>query len=310
VPSETPPMKSSTLPKVRNGHLSAEVGDALVLLTASGERAHQLNHTAAMVYRLCETGSLRSEAVESLGAELDCSLQDAEDLLDLTLTELAEKKLLVIDWNTRDVLRPTSTSRRDFLKAAALLPIVATVVRPAAAAVSSTACSCLINNGGSSSLVLECPTGVGDPGTQVVIGTRTDLIGCPSIQGASCADCGNAAGELIVAALVNLNPGGGQCSTACYCAIHSHAVPTGTTVQLDCEDTTAWNGGCAYAVMNCGALYDCCDCGGVNLRSLGLSPCPNANLASCHNTPAGLPLPSGVTNGNCLAGGTASATCP
>jgi hypothetical protein len=113
-----------------------QVGDELCIYDWRRKRVHALNPTAAQVWRLCDGQTSPAQ----IGAALESAfgLPDAEEVAWLTLAQLERAHLLaegVVAPSARRVL-----PRRQFLKlgvAAALLPVIHSIVAPAAVAAQS-----------------------------------------------------------------------------------------------------------------------------------------------------------------------------
>jgi len=111
-----------------------ELENELVCYKPDTSEGYFLNPTAALVLKNCDPAIEKAHVVELLGGE-----ESAQDLLELTLTELRDEGLLVVD----EALGSTLT-RADFLRkwtVAAALPVVAAIMMPTPAEASS-ACSC------------------------------------------------------------------------------------------------------------------------------------------------------------------------
>jgi hypothetical protein len=113
-----------------------QVGAELCIYDWQRKRVHALNPTAAQVWRLCDGRTSPAQ----IGAALESALgvPNAEEVVWLTLAQLERAHLLaeaVVTPSARRVL-----PRRQFLKlgvAAALLPVIHSIVAPAAVAAQS-----------------------------------------------------------------------------------------------------------------------------------------------------------------------------
>ena len=125
----------ATHPRARTARLIlTEVPDELLIYDLDTHRAHCLNRTAALVWKLCDGTRDVGGLARDLGAELGSPV--VEDLVWHTLADL----------DRHDLMREPSplpaslagTSRRDFLRHAALAtavaaPLIASIVAPTAA---------------------------------------------------------------------------------------------------------------------------------------------------------------------------------
>src|SRR5689334_17995270 len=107
-----------------------QLGDELCIYDWQRKEVHALNSTAARVWQQCDGQTSPEQIAATLAAELN--VPNAEELVWLTLSKLEKAELLA-----EDVVKPTRRHvlpRREFLRlgiAAALLPIVHSIVAPA-----------------------------------------------------------------------------------------------------------------------------------------------------------------------------------
>jgi hypothetical protein len=114
-----------------------QLGDELCIYDWRRRAVHALNPTAAQVWQLCDGRTSPAQIADTLQAELNAA--QAEELVWLTLSQLERAQLLA-----EEVVKPSGRrvlSRRQFLKglgmAAALLPVVRSIVAPPAVAAQS-----------------------------------------------------------------------------------------------------------------------------------------------------------------------------
>lgn len=116
---------SNVMPLAKPHLERTPLGDELIVFDPQTELTICLNQTAATILSHCDGKTKKQLVAERLG-----EAQFRDDLLELTLSELARKQLLATN------MEPTLT-RRDFLArwgaTAALIPLVASIQTPAAA---------------------------------------------------------------------------------------------------------------------------------------------------------------------------------
>lgn len=101
-----------------------DVGDEVVVYDERTSAAHHLNKTAALVWRLADGRRPVSEIAAALNRALD--VPNDEDFVHLALAELDKAGLLARPLPTGELI----TRRQLFGVAAALLPLVASIVAP------------------------------------------------------------------------------------------------------------------------------------------------------------------------------------
>ena len=123
--------QATQLPRVRTERLIVEdVLDEILVYDLDQNKAHSLNSTAAVVWRLCKRQATRAEAVEFLSQRL--GPERGEAALDYGLVEL-EKALLLRDAVALGgAMSRRAVMRKIGLTAAVGLPIVTSLVAPAA----------------------------------------------------------------------------------------------------------------------------------------------------------------------------------
>jgi len=164
------PGESEVKPRARTGVVARPVGSEVVVYDPETHTAHCLNRTAATVLRLADGQTSVAALAAALAAETGTGAD--EDVVWATLERLAEAKLLEAMPS-----RPASPSRRRALQkvglgAAALAPIVASLVVPTPAEALNTcipAAACTSSNFGQPCYVLsqaECASKIctGTPG--------------------------------------------------------------------------------------------------------------------------------------------------
>lgn len=139
-------MKAATrhlMPRAREDGLVVKVlSDEVLVYDLERHKAHCLNRSAALVWRHCDSRTLVSKVATLLGTELERAAD--EELVRLALDELRKANLLraVANPQTESARR---VSRRALIRklgvAAALLPLVTSMVVPEAAAAQSMSCS-------------------------------------------------------------------------------------------------------------------------------------------------------------------------
>jgi len=115
-----------------------EVETETLLYDERSHRAWCLNRSSACIWRLCDGRNTVREIAARASTELGAPVSD--DLVLLTLTELRSQDLLepASFAPPQDGLTRRQMMSRTGLAAAALLPVIATLVAPPAAAQSST----------------------------------------------------------------------------------------------------------------------------------------------------------------------------
>ena len=125
----------------RDGLLTRDLKDELLVYARDEHRAHCLNHTAATVFKNADGTRTVADLARLVAPEADRTASEA--VVGETLARLAEAGLLEGDpaatgWSRRDVVR------RVGIGAAILLPAVASIVAPTpaeAAATCATSCA-------------------------------------------------------------------------------------------------------------------------------------------------------------------------
>lgn len=106
-------------------------GELLVLEPTTSE-AHALNETAAIVFDLCDGQTSRAAMAAEVARRSGLPVE--ESIVDLALADLAEAGLVTLDDEPRPAVTRRSLIRQLALPvaAAALLPVVETILVPAA----------------------------------------------------------------------------------------------------------------------------------------------------------------------------------
>ncbi len=140
------------LPQARQDRLVIQpLGDELLLYDTSRDRAHVLNGTAAMVWRLAD-GHRTVEQIARRVAHETHGVPNT-DLVWLALSQLARAGLI----ETQDPVLPATAkfTRREFLRQAALAAVVVPVVKTISVPSTQSAVSC-VPAGGSCTVSGEC----------------------------------------------------------------------------------------------------------------------------------------------------------
>jgi hypothetical protein len=121
--------------------VAQEVLDEHVVYDLCRHKVHSLNPTAALVFGWCDGETDQAEMAQRLAATRDLTQAQAEPLVWLAVDRLEKAKLL----HAR-VARPASfqpVGRRQALElvAAALIPVIATLVAPTPAAAAASGCA-------------------------------------------------------------------------------------------------------------------------------------------------------------------------
>ena len=111
-----------------------EVDNEIILYDGKTARANVLNHTAAVIWKLCDGKSSVGEIAQRASAQLNAPVN--ETLVYYTLDQLSKKNLLENRANMPVNFK--GMTRRDFLRAgvigaAVVLPVVVTMTAPKAA---------------------------------------------------------------------------------------------------------------------------------------------------------------------------------
>ena len=146
------------------------IGDELLVYDPIHARAHNLSSTAAKIYQACEEGKWDQKALEA---------EFGREVVMNTLVELEKAKLIL--WKP-----PAKLGRREFLAAAAFVPVLSSITVPAPAAAASVTCGttggqagCL--SGGVFSGTGGGATGLGPTGCVSCCGNATGTCSiCPS----------------------------------------------------------------------------------------------------------------------------------
>jgi hypothetical protein len=119
------------LPKAVEGLVVERVEGELLVLKSSTNEAHALNEAAGIVFELCDGATTRARMAEEVARRT--GLPADESVVDLALAELSEAGLVEVAERER-----SGVTRRGLIRAlalpvaaAALLPVVETVLVPA-----------------------------------------------------------------------------------------------------------------------------------------------------------------------------------
>lgn len=121
-------MSENRMPLVKRGLITTELTDEVLVYDPETMEAHSLNRVAAFVFQRCDGERTRAEVASALRAE--CGVDDAEELLRYALALLERKGF----FEKSEVSVGRALSRRQLMdravKAAVLLPVVATLLAP------------------------------------------------------------------------------------------------------------------------------------------------------------------------------------
>lgn len=146
---------STVFPLARRTHMTVqELDGEVIIYDGTTAQANVLNHTAAVIWKLCDGKTSTREIAQRASQELNAPVNEA--LVWYTLDQLSKKNLL--ETRVTTPLNVKSMTRRDFLRAgvvgaAVVLPVVVTMTAPKA----TQAASC-VGLGGNCS-VDPCCTG-------------------------------------------------------------------------------------------------------------------------------------------------------
>ncbi len=150
-------MKSATrLPRaVRDNLVIRELDDETLVYDTERDEAHCLNHTAALVWELCDGKTTPTQAARSLQSKLGADVDD--DLIWMAVKQLQKFHLV------ERARKSPSVSRRDlvlkYAPAALALPVIMSISAPAAFG----AASCAMQ--GQSCATIPCCPGLNCDGT-------------------------------------------------------------------------------------------------------------------------------------------------
>ena len=131
----------------KEGLLSEEVGDELMVYDQKTHRAHVLNRTTALVWQHCDGKTTMSHMTNILSTQL--GLPADENLVWLALEQLSKARL--VEKATSTQLRPEfKMTRRNLIKkmavAAMLIPAIASISAPKPADAASGVCGAQSGN--------------------------------------------------------------------------------------------------------------------------------------------------------------------
>jgi hypothetical protein len=129
-------MSEHYLPTARRSKLVVrELADETIVYDVEGHRAHCLNHTAALVWGLCDGEHTVSRIAEKVGERLSARVPD--EVVRLALEQLADRGLLLRGEATHGISPAASNalSRRQMMRrlglaAAVTLPLVTSIIAP------------------------------------------------------------------------------------------------------------------------------------------------------------------------------------
>lgn len=128
----------------KQGLIVQELPDEVLVYDASTDKAHCLNHTAAMVWKYCDGKTDAAEIAKSLSRDLNAPVKT--ELVWLALDQLEQEAL--IEKQVKPALEKAGLSRREVIKRVGLaslvaLPIVTSMINP----MSAHAANCPVTSG-------------------------------------------------------------------------------------------------------------------------------------------------------------------
>ncbi len=148
-------MINSQLPIARrNGLVVQEVPNEILVYDLESNKAHCLNHTAAMVWKSCDGKNSVADIADALGIQSGIKVTD--DVVWLAIDQLKESSLLENEIQSKFV----GESRREIIKKIGLsamigLPIIASLVAPQSVLANS---SCICDPDNPLDCIAPCPT--------------------------------------------------------------------------------------------------------------------------------------------------------
>ena len=126
-------MAEHYMPRAQSSKLVVrELADETLVYDVEGHRAHCLNRTAALVWKLCDGENTVSRIAEKMGDRLSARVPD--EVVRLALDQLADRGLLAPgDFRPAVTANPVSRRammRRLGLAAAVALPLVTSIISP------------------------------------------------------------------------------------------------------------------------------------------------------------------------------------
>jgi hypothetical protein len=137
-------MNNSTQPLARKeGLIIQELPEEVLVYDSSSDKAHCLNHTAALVWKYCDGEKSVADIAKILSRELNTPIK--EELVWLALDQLEKETLL--EKETQFSLKSFGVSRREVIKRIGLasvvaLPIVTSLLNPMSASAANCTVSC------------------------------------------------------------------------------------------------------------------------------------------------------------------------
>lgn len=147
---------SAIFPLARRTHMTVqELDGEVIVYDGKTAQANVLNHTAAVIWKLCDGKTPTREIAQRASQELNAPVNEA--LVWYTLDQLSKKNLL--ETRVTMPLNVKGMTRRDFIRAGAIgaavvLPVVVAMTAPKA----THAASC-VGLGASCSTAAPCCTG-------------------------------------------------------------------------------------------------------------------------------------------------------
>ena len=126
-------MTQHYVPRARRSKLVVrELADETLVYDVEGHRAHCLNRTAALAWKLCDGENTVSRIAEQMGERLSARVPD--EVVRLALDQLADRGLLA-PCEVRPAPAANAVSRRAMMRrlglaAAVALPLVTSIISP------------------------------------------------------------------------------------------------------------------------------------------------------------------------------------
>ena len=149
----------------RNGLVVKKLNDEVLVYDLDRQNAHCLNHSAYLIWEHCDGNLSINQLSDFLDSRDNISKDEREQIVWITLSELAKSDLL--EKPDQELQRLKGLSRRQLIKAAGIasllaIPVVSTIVAPTAAQAST----CLASGQGCGTSA-ECCSGLCSVGTCV-----------------------------------------------------------------------------------------------------------------------------------------------
>ena len=128
----------------KEGLIVQELPDEVLVYDASNDKAHCLNHTAALVWKYCDGATDAAGIAKNMSRELNVPIKT--EFVWLALDQLEQETLL--EKQTKSALETAGLTRREVIKRVGLaslvaLPIVSSLLNP----MSAKAANCPVDTG-------------------------------------------------------------------------------------------------------------------------------------------------------------------